>query len=167
MNCRQREEREVEMEEYLEQRSRKFQRVGWNVAGSRLLAVSCWLAQLNRLRVKRKFADIDIFLVFVLVSLAIKFVSSSLIVILLLSLSVSYVVKKLVTKLYLEDILETLSRDSQKQLVLKLMDFCELKSTDPESISDLSISLQDEQSCEKMQEILLKFVFEDTKYYAL
>ena len=105
---------EEEVEDYLDLRSRTFQKRGWNVAGSRLLALASWIARQNRIRAKRRFADIDIFLVFVLVSLAIKFVSSSMILMLLVSLSVSYVVKKLVTKLYLEDIIESLSRDSQK-----------------------------------------------------
>ena len=86
---------------------------------------------------------------------------------LLVSLSVSYVVKKLLAKFYLEDILENLSRDSQKLLVLKLMDFCELKNIDPESVSDLGEALLDEQISDKMQEILSKFVTEETKYFAI
>ena len=155
------------MEQFLDQRSRRFQSGGWNVAGSRLLAVSSWIAKQDLLRVKRKFADIDVFLVFVLVSLAIKFVSSSLIVMLLVSLSVSYVVKKLLTKLYLEDILETLSRDTQKLLVLQLMDYCESKNIDPESISDLSRALLDEKISDRIQEILLKFVNEETKFFVI
>ena len=155
------------MDQFLDQRSRRFQGVGWNVAGSSLLAVSSWIAQQNRLRVKRKFAEVDVFLVLVLVSLAIKFLSSPLIVMLLVSLAVSYVVKKLLAKFYLEDILENLSRDSQKLLVLKLMDFCELKNIDPESVSDLGEALLDEQISDKMQEILSKFVTEETKYFAI
>ena len=155
------------MEGFLEQRSRVFQKGGWNIAGSRLLAVSSWIAHQNQVKAKRKFADIDILLVLLLVSLAIKFVTNSLVLLILASLSVSYIIKKLATKLHLEDLLETLSRDSQKLLVLQLMDFCELKNVDPESISDLSRSLHDEERSEKMLLILLKFVSEETKYYTL
>ena len=155
------------MEGFLEQRSRRFQKGGWNIAGSRLLAVSSWMAHQNEVKAKRKFADIDVFLVLVLVSLAIRFLTNSTILLLLVSLSVSYIVKKLVTKLRLEDLLETLSRDSQKLLVLQLMDFCELQSVDPESFSDLSRCLHDEQTSEKMLLILLNFVSEETKYYTL
>ena len=104
------------MEGFLEQRSRSFQAGGWNVAGSRLLAVSSWIAHQNEVKAKRKFAEIDVFLLFVLVSLALKFIPNSTILLILVSLSVSYIVKKLVTKLNLEDLLETLSRDSQKIL---------------------------------------------------
>ena len=155
------------MEGFLEQRSRVFQKGGWNIAGSRLLAVSSWIAHQNQVKAKRKFADIDILLVLLLLSLAIKFVTNSLVLLILASLSVSYIIKKLATKLHLEDLLETLSRDSQKLLVLQLMDFCELKNVDPESISDLSRSLHDEERSEKMLLILLKFVSEETKYYTL
>ena len=155
------------MEGFLEQRSRVFQKGGWNIAGSRLLAVSSWIAHQNQVKAKRKFADIDILLVLLLVSLAIKFVTNSLVLLILASLSVSYIIKKLATKLHLEDLLETLSRDSQKLLVLQLMDFCELKNVDSESISDLSRSLHDEERSEKMLLILLKFVSEETKYYTL
>ena len=155
------------MEGFLEQRSRVFQKGGWNIAGSRLLAVSSWIAHQNQVKAKKKFADIDILLVLLLVSLAIKFVTNSLVLLILASLSVSYIIKKLATKLHLEDLLETLSRDSQKLLVLQLMDFCELKNVDPESISDLSRSLHDEERSEKMLLILLKFVSEETKYYTL
>ena len=151
----------------MEQRSRSFQKGGWNIAGSRLLAVSSWIAQQNEVKAKRKFADIDVFLVLVLVSLAIRFLTNSTILLLLVFLSVSYFVKKLVTKLGLEDLLETLSRDSQKLLVLQLMDFCELHSVDPENISDLSRCLHDEQTSEKMLLILLNFVSKETKYYIL
>ena len=155
------------MEGFLEQRSRRFQKGGWNIAGSRLLAVSSWMAHQNEVKAKRKFADIDVLLVFGLLSLAIKFITNSTILLILGSLSVSYIVKKLTTKLHLEDLLETLSRDSQKLLVLQLMDFCELKNVDPESISELSRFLHDKQTSEKMLFILLNFVSEETKYYTL
>ena len=155
------------MEGFLEQRSRRFQKLGWNIAGSRLLAVSSWIAHQNKVKAKRKFADIDILLVFVLVSLAIIFITNSTILLILGSLSVSYIVKKLTTKLHLEDLLETLSRDSQKLLVLQMMGFCELKNVDPESIPDLSRSLHEEQTSEQMLFILLKFVSEETKYFTL
>ena len=155
------------MEEFLEQKFRSFHKKGWNITGARLLAVSSWIAHQNQVKAKRKFADIDILLVLLLLSLAIKFVTNSLVLLILASLSVSYIIKKLATKLHLEDLLETLSRDSQKLLVLQLMDFCELKNVDPESISDLSRSLHDEERSEKMLLILLKFVSEETKYYTL
>ena len=119
------------MEEFLEQRSRSFQKGGWNIAGSRLLAVSSWIAHQNEVKAKRKFADIDVFLLFVLVCLALKFLTNSTILLVLVSLSVSYIVKKLVTKLRLEDLLETLSRDSQKLLVLQLMDLADEYEFDP------------------------------------
>ena len=155
------------MEAVLEQRSRSFQKGGWNIAGSRLLAVASWVAHQNEVKAKRKFADSDVVLVLVLVSLAIRFITNSTILLVLVSLSVSYIVKKLVTKFRLEDLLETLSRDSQKLLVLQLMDFCELTNIDPESFSDLSRCLHDEQTSEKMLFILLKFVSKETKYDTL
>ena len=155
------------MEGFLEQRSRRFQKGGWNIAGSRLLAVSSWMAHQNEVKAKRKFAEIDLLLVFVLISLAIITINSSTVLLILGSLSVSYIVKKLTTKLHLEDLLETLSRDSQKLLVLQLMDFCELNNVDPESISELSRFLHDKQTSEKMLFILLNFVSKETKYYTL
>ena len=48
---------------------------------------------------------------------------------------------------------------------MKLMNLCELKSIDPESISDISKALLDEQINERMKETLLKFLIDDTKFY--
>ena len=155
------------MEEFLDQRSRRFQKKGWNTAGARLLAVSSWIAHKNKIQAKRKFADFDVILVLVLIILAFIFITNSTILFTLVFLSVLYVVKMFTKKINLEDLLESLSRDTLKILVLQLLDFCELRNLDHESIPDLSRTLLEEQTSKMMLLILFKFVSENTKYYTL
>ena len=154
------------MEELLEQKFRDFSRTGWNSNGSRMLAMASILSRRSQKKLKKKFADVDIFLVFVLLSLAIKFLSMVPFLV-ICSLSVSYSVKKYVTKMYMDDVLESLKGDTQKILVLKLMDLCEIKNIDPESIRDLSQNLEDTVFCDKIIDIIAAFVKEDTKFYVL
>ena len=62
-------------EALLEKKFRNFSKTGWNSNGSRMLALASSVSRNSKKKVKKKFADVDIFLVFVLVSLAIKFLS--------------------------------------------------------------------------------------------
>ena len=69
--------------------------------------------------------------------------------------------------MYMDDVLESLKGDTQKILVLKLMDLCEIKNIDPESIRDLSQNLEDTVFCDKIIDIIVAFVNGDTKFYVL
>jgi len=69
--------------------------------------------------------------------------------------------------MYMDDVLESLKGDTQKILVLKLMDLCEIKNIDPESIQDLSENLEDTVFCDKILDVIVAFVKEDTKFYVL
>ena len=153
-------------EALLEKKFRNFSKTGWNSNGSRMLAMASIVSRNSKKKLKKKFADVDIFLVFVLLSLAIKFLTMVPFLI-ICSLSVSYSVKKFVSKLYLDDGLEALKGDTQKILVLKLMDFCEIKNIDPESIQDLAGHLEDKVFCDQVRNIIVSFVNEDTKFYVL
>eukprot|EP00091_Calanus_sinicus_P025149 TRINITY_DN9424_c0_g1_i1.p1 TRINITY_DN9424_c0_g1~~TRINITY_DN9424_c0_g1_i1.p1 ORF type:complete len:129 (-),score=34.50 TRINITY_DN9424_c0_g1_i1:194-535(-) len=81
------------MEVLLEKKFRNFSKTGWNSNGSRMLAIASIVSRNSRKKLKKKFADFDIFLVFVLLSLAIKFLSMVPFLV-ICSLSVSYSVKK-------------------------------------------------------------------------
>ena len=70
-------------------------REGWNGNGARLLAVACSLAAARNSSLKMKFAGRDIFLLCVLLSLAIKFVSSPIPALIAAAFSLSYIGKKL------------------------------------------------------------------------
>ena len=153
-------------EEDLELRFKTFSKTGWNSNGSRMLATASLVSDKSNKKVKKKFADIDIFLVFVIVSLGIKFLTTVPLLI-ICSLSASYIVKKIIGKLYLKDMIEDLSGDTQKILVLRLMDLCELNCIDPESIPDLANHLQDESFFEKVLVTVITFVNDDTKYYVI
>ena len=157
------------MEEFLEQRFRTFQKKGWNNTGARLLAVSSWIAHKNKIQARRRPADIILaFMLLGLVSIFIFF-NNMTILLIIVTLSVLYVVKILTTKLTLEDLLESQSRDLQKILVLQLLDFCEQRNLGNESLSDLdfSRSLVEEKNSVMMLLILYNFVSENTKYYII
>ena len=62
-------------EALLEKKFRNFSKTGWNSNGSRMLAMASIVSKNSKKKLKKKFADVDIFLVFVLLSLAIKFLS--------------------------------------------------------------------------------------------
>ena len=47
------------------------------------------------------------------------------------------------------------------------MDLCEAKQIDPESIEDLSLNLNDALFCDRIFQILIKFINDDTKFYML
>jgi len=153
-------------EEDLETRFKTFSKTGWNSNGSRMLATASLVSDKSNKKVKKKFADIDIFLVFVIVSLGIKFLATVPLLI-ICSLSASFIVRKIIGKLFLKDLIEDLSGDTQKILVLRLMDLCELKCIDPESIPDLAKHLQDESFFEKVLVTVITFVNDDTKYYVI
>ena len=153
------------MEDFLDERCHRFQGKGWNSTGAGLLAVSCWIANKNKIQTRRKFSDLDIILGIILLILAYIFITNTTILLVLVSLSASYIAKMLITTINLEDLIESLSRDSQKILVFQLLDFCELKNH--QSISDLCKSLLEEQTCFKILLILSTFVSKDTKYYIL
>ena len=152
------------MEDLFEKKFRTFSKAGWNPNGSRMLAMASIVSRKTPKKLKKKFADIDIFLVFVLLSLAIKFLSMVPILV-VSSLSISYSVKKLVTKLYLEDLLIVLSADVQKVLVLKLMDLCELKNIDPESVEDLLKHLEEDGFSGRVLDTVIDFIHNETKFY--
>ena len=114
---------------------------------------------------KQNFVDRDSFVVFILVSLAIKFISSSVLVLIIAALATSFLVRKLVSKHPVEHILEELHKDSQKILVLKLMDLCEVNHIDPENIKDICQNLEKKRYCDKIYEIISTFINVDTKYY--
>ena len=126
----------------METKVRGFQRKGWNGNGARMLAIASWIAKIKTVKVKRKLVDKDIFLILVLILLAIKFIQSQILMLVILATSTSYIVKKLVSKIHLEDLLDNLDGDTQKLLVLKMMDYCELKIIDPESIEDHILGCQ-------------------------
>merc|ERR1739848_832116 len=84
--------------EELERRMRSFSREGWNGNGARLLAVACSLATARNSSLKMNFAGRDIFLLCVLLSLAIKFISSPIPALIAAAFSLSYIVKKLLGK---------------------------------------------------------------------
>ena len=151
----------------MDTKSRSFQRRGWNGNGSRMLAMASWIAKEKEDVVMRKFADIDIFLLFVAASLCIKFITNPVALVVMTSVKLIYIIKKLVSKYSLEDVLSELDGDTQKILVLKFMDFCEMNSIDPESLSDLCQKLEDQNICDKFYKLMCTFVVEDTKYYIL
>ena len=155
------------MDEWIDKKSRSFQRKGWNGNGSRMLALASWSATEQGTHVKRKFVDKDVFLIFVAISLAIKFLFDSVLLLIIVAMSTSYLVKKLVSKYSLGSVLAELEGDTQKVLVLKLMDLCEVKKIDPESIEDLSLNLNDALFCDRIFQILIKFINDDTKFYIL
>ena len=134
-----------------------------------MLALASWSAtkQETETHVKRKFVDKDVFLIFVAISLAIKFLFDSILLMIIVAMSTSYLVKKLVSKYSLGSVLAELEGDTQKVLVLKLMDLCEAKQIDPESIEDLSLNLNDALFCDRIFQILSKFINDDTKFYIL
>ena len=103
----------------------------------------------------------------VAISLAIKFLFDSVLLLIIVAMSTSYLVKKLVSKYSLGSVLAELEGDTQKVLVLKLMDLCEAKQIDPESIEDLSLNLNDALFCDRIFQILIKFINDDTKFYIL
>ena len=151
----------------MDAKSRSFQRRGWNGNGSRMLAVASWIAKEKEDVVMRKFADMDIFLLFVAASLCIKFITNPVALVVMTSVKLVYIIKKLVSKYSLEDVLSELDGDTQKILVLKFMDFCEMNNIDPESISELCQKLEDQNICDKFYKLMCTFVVEDTKYYIL
>ena len=151
----------------MDAKSRSFQRRGWNGNGSRMLAVASWIAKEKEDVVMRKFADIDIFLLFVAASLCIKFITNPVALVVMTSVKLTYIIKKLVSKYSLEDVLSELDGDTQKILVLKFMDFCEMNNIDPESISELCQKLEEPNICDKFYKLMCTFVVEDTKYYIL
>ena len=153
------------MEEILDTKSRSFQRRGWNGNGSRMLAMACWVSAREGGIVKQNFVDRDSFVVFILVSLAINFISSLVLVLIIAALATSFLVRKLVSKHPVEHILEELHKDSQKILVLKLMDLCEVNHIDPENIKDICQNLEKKLYCDKIYEIISTFINVDTKYY--
>ena len=152
------------MEDLFERKFRSFSKAGWNPNGSRMLAMASIVSRKSQRKSKKKFADVDIFLVFVLLSLTIKFLSMVPILV-VCSLAISYSVKKLVTKIYLEDLLIVLSADVQKVLVLKLMDLCELKNIDPESVEEISKHLDDECFSGRVLDTVIDFIHNETKFY--
>ena len=155
------------MEDFLEQKFRTFQKKGWNITGARLLAVSSCIAHKKKIQARRRPADIILaFMLLGFVSIFI-FINNMTILLTLVSLSLLYVVKILTTKLNLEDLLESQSRDLQKILVLQLLDFCEQRNLGNESLSDLDLSrsLLEEKTSVMMLLIIYKFVSENTKYY--
>ena len=157
------------MEEFLEQKFRSFHKKGWNITGARLLAVSSWIAHKKKIQARRRPADIILaFLVLGCISIFI-FMNNITILLIIVSLSLLYVVKILTTKLNLEDLLESQSRDLQKILVLQLLDFCEQRNLANESLSDLDLSrsLLEEKNSMMMLLILYNFVSENTKYYII
>ena len=151
----------------MDTKSRSFQRRGWNGNGSRMLAVASWIANKKQDVVKRRFADKDIFLLFIAVSFSIKIITNSVLLLVISILALAYIIKKLVSKCSLEDVLSELDGDTQKILVLKFMDFCEMNNIDPESISDLCQQLEDQIICDKFYKLMCTFVTEDTKFYIL
>ena len=155
------------MSEVLEKNFRVFSKTGWNSNGARMLAIASIVAKNSRKKIKKKFADFDIFVVFVLVSLAIKFLVNMVPFLIICALSMSYAIKKFLTKIYLDDALEVLKGDTQKILVLKLMNLCEIKTIDHESIKELADSLEDQAFCDQVLDIVISFIHEDTKYYVL
>ena len=87
------------MSDVLEKQFRVFSKTGWNSNGSRMLAVASIVAKKSEKKIKKKFADFDIFAVFVLVSFAIKFLVSVVPMLIVCALSSSvFVIKKLLTK---------------------------------------------------------------------
>ena len=156
------------IEDILDKKSRQFQRKGWNGNGSRMLAAACWVAEIKRGRCKRKFVERDVFGLFVIICLVMKYSSNSIILLLTTALSISYGMKKLLTKHDLHKVLEDLNGPTQKFLVLKLMDFCEAENINPESLEDISKHLDlDTPACDEIFKISLDFINCETAYYVL
>ena len=63
--------------------------------------------------------------------------------------------------------MELLKGDTQKILVLKLMNFCEIKNIDPESIKELADNLNEDLFYDQVLEIIVSFINEDTKFCIL
>merc|ERR1712168_1539440 len=136
-------------EEELERRMRSFSREGWNGNGARLLAVACSLATARNSSLKMNFAGRDIFLC-VLLSLVIKFIPSPIPALIAAAFSLSYIVKKLLAKHRLEDAVRLWGKETQKCLVLHLMDYCEVAAIDVESLAELAQLVNHAERSEQM-----------------
>ena len=65
----------------------------------------------------------------------------------------------------LEDILETLDNDKQKLLVLQMVEHCEVKKLDYESLTELTKYIEDAKNFNSFHEIILKYVDFETQYH--
>jgi len=152
-------------EEELERRMRSFSREGWNGNGARLLAVACSLATARNSSLKMNFAGRDIFLLCVLLSLAIKFISSPIPALIAAAFSLSYIVKKLLAKPRLEDAVRMWGKETQKCLVLHLMDYCEAAAIDVESLAELAQLVNHAERSEQMFGVVKQFGDKETAFY--
>lgn len=151
----------------LEPQLRGFLKKGWNGNGARMLTIATWIAKEKKYIVKQKIIDKDILLMTFLHILAYIFVRTPVPFLVITATTTLYIFKKLLTKIPLEELLEKLDRDTQKKLVLRMMNFCEARNIDPESADGVTKIIQDEEIKTGMVFIVLAFVHEDTKYYIL
>ena len=132
-----------------------------------MLTIATWIAKEKKYIVKQKIIDKDILLMTFLHILAYIFVRTPVPFLVITATTTLYIFKKLLTKIPLEELLEKLDRDTQKKLVLRMMNFCEVRNIDPESADGVTKIIQDEEIKTGMVFIVLAFVHEDTKYYIL
>lgn len=132
-----------------------------------MLTIATWIAKEKKYIVKQKIIDKDILLMTFLHILAYIFVRTPVPFLVITATTTLYIFKKLLTKIPLEELLEKLDRDTQKKLVLRMMNFCEARNIDPESADGVTKIIQDEEIKTGMVFIVLAFVHEDTKYYIL
>ena len=151
----------------LEPQLRGFLKKGWNGNGARMLTIATWIAKEKKYIVKQKIIDKDILLMTFLHILAYIFVRTPVPFLVITATTTLYIFKKLLTKIPLEELLEKLDRDTQKKLVLRMMNFCEARNIDPESADGVTKIIQDEEIKTGMVFIVLAFVHDDTKYYIL
>lgn len=155
------------MEDILDEKSRQFQRKGWNGNGSRMLAAVCLVAEMKSKRCKRNLVEKDIFGLLVIVSLVLKYSANSILILLIAALSISYGMKKHLTTYDLNTVIEDLDGPRQKILVLKLMDFCEAEKIDPESLADIGNNLEDTPTSDQIWKISCEFINCETSFYII
>jgi hypothetical protein len=141
---------------------------GWNRTGSNLLATAALLARDRRLFARRSLLGWDVFVIlvtFVFFAFFAKF--SSDVMFLHAILSISYLMRKM-NKVTVEFIIEDLERSVQKVLVLRLFDLCQAEGLDHEDIGAITVKIaEDQQFCDKVLDILQRFIHKETKFTIL
>jgi len=153
------------MEEYLELKLRRFKKKGWNGNGARLLSIASWIVSSNQDKVRRNFLDNKTFVLLSILILVYYLPTNTLQLLVAAVLFTYHSIEKLPITHNLEDILETLDNDKQKLLVLQMVEHCEVKKLDYESLTELTKYIEDAKNFNSFHEIILKFVDFETHYH--